>query len=51
MYENVLKMYGTQFSSECFKMMSPYDLNVMYIRVVKLKELYHVTETILKLNK
>ena len=43
-------MYGTKFSSECFKMMSPYDLNVMYIRVVQLKELYHVTEDYFKIQ-
>ena len=39
-------MYGKIVLIEFFRLMSPYDLNLMYIIVVELKDLYLCTQYI-----
>ena len=50
MYRNVWEMYGTHILIEFFKMMKPLDLNLMYIKVVELEELYLFAENRFHLN-
>ena len=50
MYRNVWEMYRTHNLIEFFKMMKPLDLNLMYIKVVVLEELYLFAENHLHLH-